>query len=1635
MRPLQIASRSLPLLLGISSLLATSAQAQKANRVLAFRRDNQPSAFNRKDFDVSPLETRVLGQRTWLRGGPASLRIIVGNHLTGKSVSASVSLELAKVENGKPDAQTVGLFQGQTNGSGTVDAQFHAPKVAPGAYQLTINVKSPLGVDTVTQPIQIAESMQMMLTADKPLYQPGQTMHLRALVLDMATREALAAQPITFEVEDARGNKVFKKRETLSKYGVASADFILADEVNMGAFTLRAVLPTGETEKKVRVERYVLPKYKIAITTDKPYYLPGEQVKGTVKATYFFGKPVGDAQVTVVINTVDVGVTKLAELKDKTDAVGAYTFRYTLPTSFVGQPFAQGKAQVEFAATIKDKADHKQEAHQSVPVVKEPISLVVVPESRTLVFNVENSFYIAAATPDGTPLKNARLFIHTPPLVMTPSKLSPEEADRARKAYTQTAGAEHMRIRINAERDRKGYALQTDDMGLATFAFHADAMSASGTGGFNPGYTWIVEATDAQGHTATTNVILQSVPEQDGLILRSDKTIARVGDRLNLSALSSVKGGTTYFDVIRNKQTIATRAENAQNGQAHLTLPLTHDMTGTIQIRAYKILPDENILRDTRTLIVTPADDLNVHVTADKTQYKPGGDAVLKFSVQDAQKHPVQATLGLAIVDESVFALSELQPGLERIIFTLEKELMEPKYEIHGLTPSTLMQPNPVQFKRDEERQRAAALILAAAPEPANFDIRVNTFAQKWAKVGVKAIQVMMDANRKIVNAAQKYKTDTHSSLTAEEGVARLVSKGYLQESDLRDPWGHAYKVDLLGGSKNFNNNYLALALNSAGPDGKWNTNDDLNNVSQYGWNGNPNWSLRSGIRRLDTVDAFKDGVLADRDVFFDELTKEMPMMDGRKAGMGGGFGGVFNGPPGGRPVPLMLMAAAKQDVATKFKTETASDGPTGGSEAPRVRSFFPETMYWNPALITDEQGQAQLTVPLADSITTWRLSLLANSTKGQLGSATESLKVFQDFFVDIDLPLSLTQHDRVDVPIAIYNYLPTPQQVTLTLKQEPWFALQGKPVQTVQVGANSVSVVYYPLTANAIGKHALEVTAKGSKLSDAMRREIAVTPDGRLLETTINDRLEGHAERSVTFAPNSLEGASSLFIKLYPGAFSQVVEGLDGVLRMPNGCFEQTSSTTYPNLLVLDYLKKTKRINPELQLKAEGYVNIGYQRLVTFECKSGGFSWFGNEPAHQILTAYGLLEFSDMARVHDVDPNVIARTQQWLAGKQGADGSWEEKGQGIAEGIINRQTGALRATAYIAWALAESGYTGPQLTTGAAYVKAHLDEAKDPYTLAVILNLLTRLERDSDTTGKVATRLIELAKTTDMDAYWQTDTQTFTGAKERGADLETTGLAAYGLCKWGRNAGFTNKVLTHLVQSKDSFGTWESTQGTVWSMKSLLFASQNGVGGGKGKVTIFANGQKAGSFTITPEDSDVMRQVSLAEQLKPDTNAITLQYEGDGSMLYQIVGRCYVPWSQGGQPQPGQEPMSIAVAYDKTTLAQDDTATVTVTLHNNTNATAEMPLVDLGIPPGFTVSPEKLDDAVTAKTISKYTVAARQIIVYMEKLEPNQTITLTYQIKAKYPIKAKTPLSKVYPYYNPEKVAVSAPQEIVVRK
>ena len=189
---------------------------------------------------------------------------------------------------------------------------------------------------------------------------------------------------------------------------------------------------------------------------------------------------------------------------------------------------------------------------------------------------------------------------------------------------------------------------------------------------------------------------------------------------------------------------------------------------------------------------------------------------------------------------------------------------------------------------------------------------------------------------------------------------------------------------------------------------------------------------------------------------------------------------------------------------------------------APHVRSYFPEALYINPEIITDAQGNADISIPVADSITTWRMAMLASTASGALGTATSSLKVFQDFFVDLDLPVTLTQGDQVSLPIAIYNYSGKPGQVSLKLKREDWFSLDhDTPEKSVAAESGRVGGSQFTLTASRIGKFKLTLSAHmdgGASRDDIVVREIEVIPNGREQDLVFNGRLEGSAEHDLHF-------------------------------------------------------------------------------------------------------------------------------------------------------------------------------------------------------------------------------------------------------------------------------------------------------------------------------------------------------------------------------------------------------------------------------------------------------------------------------------------------------------------------------------
>ena len=1643
----------------------------------------------------------VMAQQSYLAGAAAAVRVVATDSKDQPiEGSSSVRVELVR-----PNAANLVLFAGPLNQRGTAEAQLRFPAGLTGSYSLRYVVNTPIGSSEFNQPVRLEDKVSILLTTEKPIYQPGQTIHIRALALDRADHRAAATRRLTFEVEDSRGNKVFKHLAQTDAYGIASAEFALADEVNLGTYHLRALMdagtgaaaPANRAEIALDIERYVLPKFKVAVDLAgkdekaRHGYRPGDHVTGAVRANYFFGKPVDRAAVTIRASAMDVEVAEVASAEGHTDADGAYRFDLKLPAYFAGKPLTQGAARVLIEATVKDATGHAETRGEPITVSESPILITAVPEGGSLVPGIENQVFVLASYADGTPAKT------------------------------------ELRVRAAGNPEQR---VSTDESGVALI--HLASASAP--------HALDVDAADQQGNRTTRSVPLELRQGDEQILLRTERAVYNAGDRIRLRVFSTRQQGAVYLDAVKDGQTVLTRDVDLANGQAELELTATPELAGTLDFNAYLFGRNARPVADHRLVFVQPAGELKIEAGADKPEYRPGEDARIRFRVTNERGEGVQAALGLQVVDEAVFALAEKQPGFAKVFFYLEQEALKPRYEIHSLSLPEVVNPVRPVGAGPVPRPNMAARALFAASEMVNHNAFVQEFGRTvpqnhWPEYSNR-YRTQFDAQLERI-AAQLNQAAKSGRVQPGTDLSQLVAS--LEPAGapgLRDAWDTALRFDRAG---------TGCIVRSAGPDKQFNTLDDLagyltvsrrpvvRSVNRAGtsidlhmehgigpFNGlaqiagavvdSPGTPVRGAnvtaraiatgkTRSMHSNDggqfqlaALPPGdyevqislagfqtssrrfSLVERDRAVLAVTLNVAMMTemvavatggfgeghggGIGAGMGGGGGGVFRagGAPGGvlggivnGPMPMAaparaLLAEAKKTTATfSIDGAVAADslGSVGAAPAARVRSYFPEALYINPEIITDRDGRATISIPLADSITTWRMAMMASTVSGALGSGSSSVKVFQDFFTDLDLPVTLTQGDRVSLPVALYNYTAGRGDVSLKLQKEDWFTLvQDTAEKNVEVEAGRVGSAQFSIQADRIGKFKLTLAARMGGVTgraDIVVREIEVIPNGREQTQVFNGRLDSAVAHTIQFPPASISDASSVMVRLYPGPLSQVIEGMDAILRMPFGCFEQTSSATYPNVLALDYMKRAGKLTPEVHARAEGFISSGYQRLLTFEVPAGGFSWFGQAPANKILTSYGLMEFSDMAKVSEVDPNLVRRTQDWLAAQQQNDGGWKPDTSFINEGATNRyNSDLLRISAYIGWALASTGYQGPAVEKARQFVSQHMAGHADAYTLAVVANFAADYGKDREFTNRAIENLLD-ARTEKDDKIWWTAEETGMYGAGDSAAVETTGLAVQALLKWGQASAAAAKALAYLASKKNAQGAWGTTQATIMALRALVLATGKGGSDVRGTVEITLNGKPVEKLTLTPENNDLLHQfVFKGADVKPSDD-VELRFDGKGGLAYQVVGRYFLPWNEN----PAAEPLSIDVTYDRTRLQQDDVATATATVKNHLAKTANMVMIDLGIPPGFDLLAEDLqtyqEQSAGRKSgrLEKFNLTATQAILYFDSIAAGDTVKLTYRLRAKYPIRARTFQSRVYEYYDPDVNSVARPVQLEVAK
>ncbi|MEJ7596540.1 MAG: alpha-2-macroglobulin family protein [Kofleriaceae bacterium] len=687
-------------------------------------------------------------------------------------------------------------------------------------------------------------------------------------------------------------------------------------------------------------------------------------------------------------------------------------------------------------------------------------------------------------------------------------------------------------------------------------------------------------------------------------------------------------------------------------------------------------------------------------------------------------------------------------------------------------------------------------------------------------------------------------------------------------------------------------------------------------------------------------------------------------------------------------------------------------------------RTDFRETIYWNPSVETGTDGTATVTFVASDAVTSFHATAEGFSATGMPGAGAVSFKSKLPLTLDAKLPLEVTAGDKIRLPITITNETGEALDADLTTRFGSAFKLTTPLGSKIRVKAHDKYSVFAQLDVVATsGTADLELALASRGLKDEIKKTIRVVPRGFPFEASVSGTAKaGVTSKHEVDLVGALPGSMNAIVTMYPTPLAAMTKGMEGMIREPGGCFEQTSSSNYPNIMILGYMQTNDAAEPALVQHTQGVLDRGYKLLTGFETKERGYEWFGATPGHEALTAYGLMEFADMSKVYDVDPKMVARTADWLMTRRDGKGGFQRSKQALDSfGRASETT----TNAYIMWALAEAKrFAGldrelaGQQTLGAT--------TKDPYLLALATNTALLAAPAAPETAAMAKRL----------AGMQAKDGSFAGAKEsitmsggESLAIETTSLALLAMIKAKAGEGQIRTAVDFLNAKRGGYGQWGNTQATVLGLKALTaYAEHARQMQSGGSATLVVNGKPAGTIAFEKGRRDALVWNDLADKLQPGKNAIEVRV--DGATLPYSIAIEY----RSALPQSSQDAkVSLTTRLLKPAAKMGEGVTLRAHVENRTKEGIPMTLARVGIPGGMVFQTWQLKELRDKGLIDFYETRPREVILYWRALPPNAKKDVDLNLLATVPGTYEAPASSAYLYYTTEHKAWTAPVTVAI--
>lgn len=749
--------------------------------------------------------------------------------------------------------------------------------------------------------------------------------------------------------------------------------------------------------------------------------------------------------------------------------------------------------------------------------------------------------------------------------------------------------------------------------------------------------------------------------------------------------------------------------------------------------------------------------------------------------------------------------------------------------------------------------------------------------------------------------------------------------------------------------------------------------------------------------------------------------------------------------------------------------------------------------------------GRFIFELPVPEGPAHWMVSAFsvsANKGFGMLPKPIEYVGVLP-FFINVEMPSSSHQGEQVGIRVTVFNYMCNDIEATVVLHSSEHYKFVhveqngivrsynprtsfGEHQFFIYINAQDATVVFLPIVPVHLGDIDVTVTASSLIGRDTVTRKLHIIADGLpqhrhqsiLLDLSNRAYVFQYLHVNVTETPiipydidrYYVYGSNKAYVSIVGDVvgpiFPTMPVNATSLLGLPMDAAEPTMFSFAANLYTTMYMRLINQRNRTQEKHSFYYMNIGYQRMLSFLNPDGSFSLFRSDWNHSApsvwLTSFCVRVFQE-ASFYEwenfiyIDPKVITDSVSWVLDHQTTDGSFFE-----TTWLVDR-----KVNSSLNWPNDDVKFRNISLTahvlitldtvkdlTGGLGARVSLAQNKaikwlernlrllqdfgDPYEVAIVAYAL-RLSKATIAEAAFGI-LTRHARTEGGLTYWGKEPVPAPPSKIENQkpfllprlpykfdaiNIETT---AYALLVYvSRQELLTDPIVKWLNSQRLTDGGWASTQDTAMAMKALS------------EYTNRHRLRDVSYLTVSIEATALPGQVkylhvnnkNLAQlqriEIPHAWGTVKVQASGAGYAILQMSVDYNVDIAKF-QTQP---PVKSFALNTRANFHGRNQSHITYHscqrwIHQTESARSGMAVLDVAIPTGYIIQQQKLDAYIRTRNVPNLQRARFQeqkVLFYFDYLDDTETC-INFTIERWFPVANMSrylPI-RVYDYYAPER-------------